>query len=88
MWVRIPQLALFAWLSQVAFGHQQPTTLMALDVGSDHVGMNLHVPLSELELALGPLAGDWGPPLRTYLVGPIHPVTAGGAAWSVRVDDI
>ncbi len=88
MWVRITQLALVAWLSQVAFGHQQPTTLIALDVGSDQVGMNLHVPLSELELAFGPLTADFEPSLRTYLVGHIHPVTAGGAAWSVRVDAI
>lgn len=48
-------LALLAvpFFAHLAYAHQQPTTLVVLDVGSNRVTMNLHVPLNELELAFG-----------------------------------
>src|SRR5206468_8550963 len=80
------------FIAQVAYAHQQPTTLVVLDIGSDHVAMNLHVPLNELELAFGHDVTQhpvktiqvWGPPFREYLIDHIHPVTAAGQPWSVQ----
>ncbi|HWB96245.1 MAG TPA: HupE/UreJ family protein [Bryobacteraceae bacterium] len=79
--------------SALAYAHQQPTTLAVLDIGSDHVAMNLHVPLNELELAFGhevtqrpqQTIAVWGPPFRQYLLDHIHPVTDAGQPWSVQV---
>lgn len=79
-----------------AHSHQQPTTLMALDISSDRVDMHLHVPLNELELAFGhnvtqrpeQTIADWGPPLKQYLIAHLHPVTTAGRPWSVRVTDM
>ena len=89
-------LLLATLLAPFACAHLQPTTLIALDVESDHVAMNLHIPLPELELAFGrgvtrdPEAGIavWGPALRAYLTGHIHPVSADGRAWSVQVQNM
>src|SRR2546422_551135 len=89
-------LLLTTFIAQLAYAHQQPTTLVVLDIGSEHVAMNLHIPLNELELAFGhdvtqrpeqtiPL---WGPPFREYLISHIHPVTAAGQPWSVQVLDM
>ena len=83
-------------LAPFACAHLQPTTLMALDVEPGRVAMNLHIPLPELELAFGhgvthdPEAGisSWGPALRAYLIGHIHPVSAEGLAWTVQVRDM
>jgi hypothetical protein len=60
---------------QSLLAHQQPTTLMLLDVGSDRVDMEMHIPLSELELAFGHETtvhpeqrfGDWPANLKQYL---------------------
>jgi hypothetical protein len=88
-----PQLLLATFIAQIAYAHQQPTTLVMLDASRDRVGMNLHVPLNELELAFGhdvtqrpeQTIAAWGPPLRKYLVDHIRPVTPGGQPWSVQV---
>lgn len=90
------QLLLAAFTTQLIHAHQQPTTLVVLDVGSEHVAMNLHVPLSELELAFGHDVTQrpeqtitvWGPAFRQYLSDHIHPVTDAGQPWSVQVLDM
>jgi HupE / UreJ protein len=87
------QLLLATFIAQFAYAHQQPTTLVVLDVASDRVTMNLHVPLNELELAFAhdvtrdpeKLITVWGPSFREYLVAHIHPVTTAGQPWSVQV---
>ncbi|MBI1764278.1 MAG: HupE/UreJ family protein [Acidobacteria bacterium] len=79
--------------SQRAFAHQQPTTLVVLDVGPDRVAMNLHVPLSELELAFGNAVtkdpetalASWRAPFSAYLRAHIQPLTDQGQAWAVEV---
>ena len=89
----IPLLLLSMSLAGTGYAHQQPTTLVVLDVGSDRVTMNLHVPLTELELAFGHNVTDrpeetmsaWAPALKDYLVAHIRPVTRAGEPWSVRV---
>jgi hypothetical protein len=83
-------------VGQVASAHQQPTTLAVLDVGSEHVELNLHLPLSELELAFGHNVAQqpgktiavWGEPLRQYLVSHIHPIAPNGQPWGVQALDM
>lgn len=74
--------------------HQQPTTLVEMDVAEDHVAMHLHVPLTELELAFGHAVttdperriGEWGPAFNEYLARHIQVVTEGGALWALRAE--
>jgi hypothetical protein len=92
---------LFIFLALLAFGilapqslyaHQQPTTIVLLDVSSDKVAMQLQIPLSELELAFGhdvtqnteTLVERLAPQLKNYLIAHIRPVTA-NQFWSVEV---
>ena len=93
MRILIVELLLATLIAPIVHAHQQPTTLVELDIGADRVSMNLHVPLSELELAFGhdvtqrpeQTIKAWGTPLREYLTGHIHPVTAAGKPWTVTV---
>jgi hypothetical protein len=88
-------LALLA-LATFASAHQQPTTLVDLDVLGDRVAMTLHIPLPELELAFGHNVQDrpeqtvaqWEAPFRDYLLAHIHPTTPAGQAWTVQVVDL
>ena len=83
-------------MAQATYAHQQPTTLVVLDIASDQVAMTLHVPLPELELAFGhrvtqrpeQTIAAWTAPLQQYLAGHIHPVTHAGQPWSVQVLDM
>jgi hypothetical protein len=80
-------------MPQTSYGHQQPTTIVVLDVRPGGVGMELQVPLSELELAFGhsvstnptDLLDRLGASLSTYLVSHIHPAALDGRPWSVSV---
>jgi len=80
----------------LAFGHPEPTTLVALDIGSATVSAELHVPLSELGLAFGHdvwrdpqrRIREWDPAFRTYLTEHIRPVTAAGQPWRVDVESL
>ncbi len=84
------------WLSPRAEAHLQPTTLVALEIGQDHVAMHLHIPLNELELAFGhdvtlrpeQTRAAWEAPLRAYLEQHIRPLTPSGKAWTVQVLDM
>lgn len=81
--------------SQRALAHQQPTTLVVLDVAPNQVAMNLHVPLSELELAFGNDVSQtpetylpkWQAQFSDYLRSHIRPITD-GKPWSVAVLDM
>lgn len=82
-------------LPQQSYAHQQPTTIVLLDVSSDKVAMELQIPLSELELAFGHdvtentdiLVERLLPQLTEYLKAHIHPMT-GNQAWTVSVADM
>ncbi|NOT60997.1 MAG: HupE/UreJ family protein, partial [Acidobacteria bacterium] len=91
---------LFLWLwcagARHVLAHEQPTTLMALDVSSQQVSMTLHLPLSELELAFGheitinPAQNlpRWQAPLRDYLLTHLRAVTAPDQRWTVTVGEM
>lgn len=89
----IPTLLSVTLLAPMTYAHQQPTTLVVLNVGSDRVEMDLHVPLNELELAFGhdvtqspeKTVTVWRRPFEQYLVDHIRPVTPTGQPWSVQV---
>lgn len=76
--------------------HQQPTTIVLLDVMPDKVGMELEIPLSELELAFGhnvtenPEVSIKGleAQLKQYLVSHIRPVSENNQPWAVEIKNI
>src|SRR4051794_9195994 len=90
---RMRSALLFASAASMAYAHQQPTTLVVLNIASDRVGMQLHVPLNELELAFGhnvtqrpeETIRSWGPTFEDYLIQHIRPIAAAGRLWSVQV---
>ena len=90
-----PILAALSWTGSL-LAHQQPTTLVAMDIESERVAMHLHVPLNELELAFGHEVtqeperrlGEWKEPFKRYLLEHIQPVTGDGRRWTVRVQDM
>lgn len=92
----IAVLALGIFTAQNSFAHQQPTTIVLLDVTPDQVGMELQIPLSELELAFGhdvtanseTLVERLQPQLKDYLLAHIRPTTAENQPWSVEVTDM
>ena len=81
--------------SQQTYAHQQPVTLVVLDVGPQNVAMTLHVPLNELELAFGngvtqtpeTSLARWRAQFSEYLTAHIHPTT-NGQAWSLQVTEM
>lgn len=92
-WLVFVMLALsIAVSSSRAYAHEQPTTLIVLDVAPDQVAMSLHVPLSELELAFGHAASQnpevslpqWQAAFKDYLLNHIYPLTD-EKPWSVAV---
>lgn len=80
---------------QNIFAHQQPTTIVLLDVNPDKVAMEMEIPLTELELAFGnnvtqdanTLIERLKPQLSEYLKAHISPVT-GNQKWSVEIADM
>ncbi len=91
-WPALLALIVVPLAAPLASAHQQPTTLAALDVVAGRVELNLHLPLSELELAFGhhvterpeETIVEWDGPLRQYLAAHIHPAGIDGRAWSVQ----
>ena len=98
-------IRLFIFLSILVFGilapqslyaHQQPATIVLLDVNPDKIAMELQVPLSELELAFGhdvtkdteTLVERLGPQLKDYLISHIRPMTTKDQLWLVEVADM
>ncbi|MET0753318.1 MAG: HupE/UreJ family protein [Pyrinomonadaceae bacterium] len=85
-------MALGILAPQQLHAHQQPNTIVLLDVSPDKVGMELQIPLSELELAFGndvtkntdSLIERLSPQLKDYLKAHIRPMTE-SQAWLVEV---
>ncbi len=79
-----------------ALAHQNPSTILLLDVSPGKVGMELQIPLSQLELAYGHDISKnaetevlrQSQQLKQYLLAHIHPTTTNGNAWTVEVIDM
>ena len=73
-------------------GHPSPNTLILLDIGTRGVHAELHIPVSELALALHPnapnsdqvLHNGFKDSIETYLLAHILPVSLDGRKWSVQ----
>ncbi len=93
-WI-IALLFAFCIASQRASAHEQPTTLIVLDVAPEQVQAMLHVPLNELELAFGNdvsrdpdhTLSQWQERFAEYLKNHLHPVTD-GQAWRVEIGEM
>ena len=89
-------LAFVVFAPQTLRAHQQPTTIVLLDVTPDKVAMELEIPLSELELAFNRNVtenpevsiGSFEPQLKQYLVSRIRPVSENNQPWFVEVTGI
>ncbi len=85
-----------ACISPRVYAHQTPTTIALLDVSPGKVGMELQLPLTELELAFGheitknpeSVIDRLGPQLAEYLKAHIHPYTTKEYPWAVEVRDM
>jgi hypothetical protein len=73
--------------------HQTPSTIVLLDVSPARVGMELQLPLTELELAFGlGVTNDPGtvleklaPQLKEYLKAHIHPFVTRENPWTIEI---
>ncbi len=89
-------LLVLSLASRSVSAHEQPTTLVVLDVSPNNVAMNLHVPLSELELAFGhdvtkapeTSLARWRSSFKDYLLPHIHVATEKGQQWSIEVGEM
>jgi hypothetical protein len=87
-------IAAFAPLSSDA--HPSPNSLVFLDVNPDHVAMEIQLPVPELELAFGPIAGQspetllqqFGPQLKEYIQAHVHAYATKGNPWLVEITGI
>ena len=78
------------------YAHQAPYSIAYLDISPDRVGVELHIPLSELQLAYGnALGGDaatlverMGPQLKEYLMAHTHAFVSRDYPWLVEVQEI
>ncbi len=78
--------------------HPSPNTLILLDIKKDGVAVELHLPASELGMALSTnpaypktveeLMGVYQDSLRMYLKAHIHPSSMDGLKWAVEITDI
>ncbi len=79
------------FLPQNALAHQNPSTILLLDVSPGKVGMELQIPLSQLELAYGhdisknseAELSHQSQQLKQYLLAHIHPTTP--YSWSYHI---
>ena len=88
-------IALTVAVSSSSVAHPMPHSAVYLDVRANSVAATLELPVSDLELAFGrPVSNDPaivqrdGESLRQYLVDHVRPVTSGGIAWQVDVEDL
>ena len=93
---RVALLFLAAGIASLpTYAHQQPVTLVVLDVGPQNGAMTLHVPLNELELAFGnnvtqtpeTSLARWQAQFSEYLTTHIH-LTTKGESWLVQVTEM
>jgi hypothetical protein len=81
---------------QKSSAHQAPYSLAWLDVAPSKVGLELHVPLPELELAFGNkitsdpehLLGKMGTQLREYFLSHTHAYVNRNALWLLTVQEM
>lgn len=84
------------FLPQHTLAHRSPTTIMLLNVSPGKMGMELQIPLSELEPAYGNNIRKnpkvevlcQSRQLQQYLLAHIHPTTADGKSWRTEVTDM
>ena len=83
-------------VSEQAFAHPMPNSLVLLNLQPDGVTAELQLPLSELQLAFGKdvdknastLIERLGPQLAAYICAHVRPVSEDNRAWSVAVRDM
>lgn len=88
--------ALVCAAARSAFAHEQPTTLIVMDVSAGQVAMTLHLPLSELEFAFGHDVTQnpeqnlprWRAPLGDYLMAHLRAITAPERHWAVVIGEM
>lgn len=89
--------ALLALLAgSAALAHALPGTAALLDFHRADVGLELDLPLDQLQLGFKQPITDapdravarYGPELRTYLLAHVQPIAPDGRGWAVRVDDL
>ncbi|MFT4094688.1 MAG: HupE/UreJ family protein [Niabella sp.] len=76
-----------------AFAHQAPYSIAYLDVSPNRVGLELQIPLTELELAYGSnltqnpqtLLARMGPQLKEYILAHTHAYTQRERPWLVEI---
>jgi hypothetical protein len=76
--------------------HQTPSTIVLLDVSPARVGMELQLPLPELELAFGHAVTNdpatvlerLGPQLKEYLKAHIHSYISKESPWTVEITNM
>ena len=80
-------------LSEAAWGHPSPNSLVFIDVQPDKVSLEVQMPVSELELAFGhkisenleQIVEKWNGMLREYLLTHIHAYVTKDHPWTVNV---
>lgn len=91
--IALLSVSVFFLLSNKAYAHQMPNTIVLLDIRQDGVSAELQIPLNELELAFGhnvsqnpaDLIVREGADIKAYLLQHIHPVSNDGKPWQVTV---
>jgi hypothetical protein len=83
-----------AFRTTIATAHQTPNTLVFLDASPNSIGLELQMPLSELELAFGndisknpeTLIERFGPQLKEYLRAHVHAYLNKNTPWEVEIE--
>jgi HupE / UreJ protein len=87
---------LLVYLPNKVTAHPSPNSLVLLDIQSNGVAVELQLPVSELELALGQniklntpeLVAQWNKQLKDYLIQHINPLSISRQNWTIDVKDI
>ena len=80
----------------ISYAHEQPITLIILDVAPEQVAMTLHIPLSELESAFGhdvsqapeTTLAHWQAPFSVYLLEHLRLKARNGQQWRVQINEM
>ncbi len=96
--MRFKILLLSFLLAHTLFAHPSPNTLILLDVKANGVMAEIHLPVSELGMALSAnpanpktaeeLLGSYKDSLRLYLQSHINPLSMDGQKWLVEIGDM
>jgi hypothetical protein len=87
--------ALIAWLILPirAAAHPMPNSILLLDLKSNGIAVELQLPLTDLQLAMGKdwsglaedLIRDDEKELADYILAHVHPIGENGASWEVKI---